>query len=422
MKLKQKLVGLAVGAVLSIAVFGMHTAAEASAPVTIDEEHFPDAVFREYVANFDTDGDGVLSVPEMDAVWKIEIRNTELADMTGVAYFSKLTNLYISGNHNLTELDVSKNTKLCSLDCTLCDLSRLDVRANTELELLSCSGNRLSELDLSQNSELEFLYCGNNELTSLDVSANTKLEIIHCAENQLTSLDVSANTELEQLYCTENELTGLDVSANAKLGILQCTHNHITSLDLSQNTKLGTKIPDCDGGGLQSITLPLCRDDEKEIYYIDLSAYDLDAEKISAVKRGTYNAANGRIELSKEDADYLSEHTGFIGYGEYEQHYTYLTGWRHGYEGYLADYYDNMWVGIIISKVIDVNAEPNRRERRSRPRQPMLRPSARPEAQRRKTCRRPEIPGCRFCLPWSGWPARSAYLRQNEDPMQRKNK
>ena len=51
---------------------------------------------------------------------------------------------------------------------------------------------------------LNILSCHYNQLTELDVSKNTKLEGMACTYNQLTSLDVSANTALLRFYCYDN--------------------------------------------------------------------------------------------------------------------------------------------------------------------------------------------------------------------------
>lgn len=74
----------------------------------------------------------------------------------------------------------------------------------TSLTTLSCDYNELTELEVSANTKLTDLWCNNNQLTKLDVSDNTKLETLWCFSNQLESLDLSANTKLETLSCNNN--------------------------------------------------------------------------------------------------------------------------------------------------------------------------------------------------------------------------
>ena len=213
--------------------------------IAINETRFPDPVFRKYVQeNIDTNKDGILSWSEATAVTEIDVNkdynapdSEKISSLKGIEYFSKLIKLWCDFNQ-LTNLDVSKNTKLTNLGCSFNQLTTLDVSKNTELTKLYCNNNQLTTLDVSKNTELTKLYCNNNQLTTLDVSKNTELTELYCYYNQLTTLDVSKNTELEYLSCDKNQLTTLDVSKNTKLERLFCDNNQLTTLDVSKNTKL----------------------------------------------------------------------------------------------------------------------------------------------------------------------------------------
>ena len=76
------------------------------------------------------------------------------------------------------------------------------------------------------------LQCLNNQLTELDVSKNSKLIDLNCSSNQLKSLDLSKNTKLRGLSCILNQLTKLDVSKNIELKYLKCGGNQFTSTAL----------------------------------------------------------------------------------------------------------------------------------------------------------------------------------------------
>ena len=55
------------------------------ADVPIDEDHFPDEVFRTYVAeNFDTDGDKTISESEAEIVTEICVPNMGISSLVGV--------------------------------------------------------------------------------------------------------------------------------------------------------------------------------------------------------------------------------------------------------------------------------------------------------------------------------------------------
>lgn len=78
--------------------------------IAIDEEHFPDEVFREYLKdNFDKDGDGNFSQGEIDSVTSIDVNGKhEIKSLVGISHFSSLKSLNCKWVA-LTSLDVSQN-------------------------------------------------------------------------------------------------------------------------------------------------------------------------------------------------------------------------------------------------------------------------------------------------------------------------
>ena len=66
--------------------FGLKASAEQY--VAINEEHFPDETFRNFVQKFDTTDDDILSAEEIAAVTRIDFYSagiTTVTDLTGVA-------------------------------------------------------------------------------------------------------------------------------------------------------------------------------------------------------------------------------------------------------------------------------------------------------------------------------------------------
>lgn len=60
-------------------------------PVPIDEEHFPDAVFREVVSDYDNDGNDSLSVEECGKVRVIALYyHGGFTNLEGIRYFYAL--------------------------------------------------------------------------------------------------------------------------------------------------------------------------------------------------------------------------------------------------------------------------------------------------------------------------------------------
>ena len=207
-------------------------------PVPIDEEHFPDEVFRQFVSeNYDTDGDGKLSFTEAEMVQNLSLSSMGIESLEGIKYFFPLQYLDCSWNQ-LMALDVSGCTALETLFCFSNLLTALDLSGCTALDTLNCSSNQLTALDVSGCTALKYLECFSNQLTALDVSGCTALENLDCYENQLTALDVSGCAALVSLDCDENQLTALDVSGCTALKYLDCRDNQLTALDVSGCTAL----------------------------------------------------------------------------------------------------------------------------------------------------------------------------------------
>ena len=216
----------------------------------INSTNFPDANFRAFVLQYDTNSNYNLSPSELAAVTSMDCSNKNIANLKGIEHFTALTKLNC-GTNQLTSLDLSKNTALTVLYCYENQLTSLDVRNNTALVELGYGNNQLTSLDLSKNTALTRLESHDNQLTSLDLSKNTALKYLYCVGNQLTSLDLSKNTALWYLFCNNNQLTSLNLSKNAALETLSCSNNKLTSLDVSKNTALTSLY--CTSNPLKSL-------------------------------------------------------------------------------------------------------------------------------------------------------------------------
>ena len=224
-------------------------------PVPLDEEHFPDAVFRRWVSFSDYDKDGYLSVEECGTLTIANVLSPDLTNLEGIRYFYALTILDFSLTRpHLTSLDVSGMPALTTLNCNSTSLTNLDVSGCTALTSLDCSSNDLTTLDVSRCTALTSLDCRYTSLTNLDVSGCTALTTLDCSGNDLTTLDVSRCTALTSLDCADNDLTTtLDVSGCTALGILDCSGNDLTALDVSGCTAL--VILDCFGNDLTTLNM-----------------------------------------------------------------------------------------------------------------------------------------------------------------------
>ena len=213
-------------------LFPLFTATAAWADVEINETTFPDNNFRSWVLAQSYGQDGVLTDEEIARVTRMDLTTKKISNLKGIEFFTELTWLNCT-NNQLTEIDLSKCTKLEHFDCNWTQLTELNLSKNIALTELTCSYNKLHSLDISKNKALIDLRCGGNQLTTLDVSNNSALEVLFCNENQLTELDLSMNSAIKRVWCSDNELTSLNVSGCVVLESLKCGRNRLKSLVLT---------------------------------------------------------------------------------------------------------------------------------------------------------------------------------------------
>jgi len=168
---------------------------------------------------------------------------------------SALTYLDCSSN-GLKSLDVTKNTELLNLNCSNNNLLELDISKNSKLTGLSCSGNQVATLDLSQNIHLGILECGGNQFASLDVTACKSLISLECGSESLTNLNLSG-ISIKKFTYTNGQLIHLDVSDCKDLKQLECSGNQLTSLDISNCESLSNLS--CGGNLLETLDISSCQ-------------------------------------------------------------------------------------------------------------------------------------------------------------------
>ena len=221
--------------------------ASAASAIPINEETFPDPVFREYVLKIV--GSSVLTEEKArqievlnvsdDNIKKVLGDRDPITSLMGIRYLNYVKDLNCSGQELKKTLNLEQNSRVEKLNCSGNQLTGLWFHKGSSLRYLDCSVNEFTALNLSKNPELTELYCSNNKLTSLDLSVNTKLQKINASSNKLTALDVRQLPELTHLYLWSNhDLKSIDVSKNTKLEFLSVSHCKLTSLNVSNNRKL----------------------------------------------------------------------------------------------------------------------------------------------------------------------------------------
>ena len=221
--------------------------ASAASAIPINEETFPDPVFREYVLKIV--GSSVLTEEKAQQIEVLDVSDDNIKEvlgdrapitsLMGIRYLRYVKDLNCSGQELKKTLNLEQNSRVEKLNCSGNQLTDLWFHKGSLLRYLDCSVNQFTALNLSKNPELTELYCSSNKLTALDLSANTKLQKIVAQTNALTTLDTRNLPELTHLYLWGNhDLKSIDVSKNTKLEILSACHGKLTSLNVSNNRKL----------------------------------------------------------------------------------------------------------------------------------------------------------------------------------------
>ena len=222
-------------------------AASAASAIPINEETFPDPVFREYVLKIV--GSSVLTEEKAQQIEVLDVSKDNIkkvlgdrapiTSLMGIRYLRYVKDLNCRGQKLKKTLNLEQNSRVERLNCRFNQLTDLWFHTGSSLRYLDCSENQFTALNLSKNPELTELYCSGNNLTALDLSANKKLQKIGASSNKLTAFDVRHLSELTYLNLQANfDLKSIDVSKNPKLEFLNVAQTGLTSLNVKNNRKL----------------------------------------------------------------------------------------------------------------------------------------------------------------------------------------
>ena len=140
--------------------------------------------------------------------------------------------LYISGDFNnpeskkikdLTGIEAFKS--LISLACNAQALTEINLSKNTKLESFSSYNSKIKKVNFSNNLELKTVELSNNEIQEIDFSKNPKLKTIWLSGNQLSYIDLSNNSIVSDIYLINNSLRTLDLSHNPKVRTADTSNN-----------------------------------------------------------------------------------------------------------------------------------------------------------------------------------------------------
>jgi len=254
--LKTKVLALTVGIVL----FGCsknnddgdgNDPIDPNAIVSIPDANFKNALLN-YNTTIDTNGDGEIQVSEAEAILELWVTNEGIADLRGLEMFINLKEFHCDSNVDLDNLDVSKNVNLTKLVVNFTSLTSLDLSKNTKLKTLDCYDCvHLESIQFppgNGDNKIEGLNIIGTQISVLNTENFELLKYLACRRTKLTELDLSSNAMLEQLFGEENALL---TNVNIKNGNLERISDvtvfdcpNLTSICVDDIAEANAKDPD----------------------------------------------------------------------------------------------------------------------------------------------------------------------------------
>ena len=119
-------------------------------------------------------------------------------DATEIVIYGNVSNFNCSGNRdNLTNVSISNNPELLSLNCSANAIGNLYLEKNRDLVSLICGSTKIGYLDVSMNTNLFSLWCDSTNISSLDLRYNDQLQMLNLSANpKLTRLNIEGADRL----------------------------------------------------------------------------------------------------------------------------------------------------------------------------------------------------------------------------------
>lgn len=209
----------------------------------LDEEHIPNAKFRQYVyENIANHQDVFTNVQAAAYTGELNLVGCDLANSQGLEYFKNITTLIIRSNQSLAELDLSEFTNLRKLDTYNCwALKDLKLCPDAPLEYLDISVTILYKYNITPfKNTLKYINLGGLKYTNSDLNLHDFMvaDTIKVPNNAFTSADLSNMTNLKYIELYQNKLTSVNVSGCTNLGALYLHYNSLSSIDITDCTNM----------------------------------------------------------------------------------------------------------------------------------------------------------------------------------------
>ncbi len=322
---KKLMAMLLVGVMLAAIPTGASAATTGN--VTINASNFPDKTFRSYVSsNFDANGNGVLSASEIANATYIDVNSSGITSLAGIEYFTELAELFC-GDNNLTELDLSKNTKLVRLLCNNNNIRTLDLSKNREISSLFCENSGLYELTVGSTDLFQF-ECADNHLVKLDLS-NVVEKVLFMGLSPQTR-DVTATQEGDTLKISLSDLVGAKNVSNISLkkqsnvsivgneivikdpSIRKVTYNYETGCSAwYDSTKMEVTLNITKVNATDTTRNGLLKASDGNWYYYKDGVVQANYNGFASNSNGKWYVEKGKVTFKKNDV--IKDTTGTIG-------------------------------------------------------------------------------------------------------------
>jgi uncharacterized repeat protein (TIGR01451 family) len=209
-----------------------------------------------YEADVDTDNDGEIQVSEALAVFKLNVSNQSIADLTGIESFQNMTRLGCD-NNQISTLTLNNFFNLVGLYCSYNNMSSLTLTNCFNLNTFNCIGNLMTTLDLSSTRISRIFISNNPNLTNINLKNGVSMDASYAGRNSNQSQAIpppppsriESNPNLVYVCADDNEINYLDT-----IVILNNNNQNIfvSSYCTEQpggnfNTVSGVVHYDCDG-------------------------------------------------------------------------------------------------------------------------------------------------------------------------------
>ncbi|MDY6265692.1 MAG: hypothetical protein SPM31_01035 [Prevotella sp.] len=141
----------------------------------------------------------------------LSIENGSLMDITIGNYYPSLNNLELSGNSDISDIDVS--------GCP-------------ELEVLRLSGTSVAQVNLVNNPQLRSLSVDHTPMTKLSLNENTLIQDLNVANTGIKKLDVSKLSRLRNVTIDSTAIARLDLTGKIYLSTVSAQNTNIEFLDM----------------------------------------------------------------------------------------------------------------------------------------------------------------------------------------------